>query len=125
MILTILLSLWMLIFAWAYSLGLLITQGFGEFGLDSLASLALSTLLWPAATPLTWAVRLLHHRSRLPGLRLRGRPGSGAFVAAAIGGGVGIVGAVVLIVLTSLPAWLILGITVIVQRDRESSASAA
>ncbi len=65
MILTILLSLWMLIFAWAYSLGLLITQGFGEFGLDSLASLALSTLLWPAATPLTWAVRLLHHRSRL------------------------------------------------------------
>ncbi len=65
MILTILLSLWMLIFAWAYSLGLLITQGFGEFGLDSLASLALSTLLWPAAIPLTWAVRLLHHRSRL------------------------------------------------------------
>ena len=121
MILTILLSLWLLIFVWAYSL---ITQGFGEFELDSLPSLALTTLLWPAAIPLTWAVRLLHHRSRLLAYGCAVVLAPASFVAAAIGG-VGIVGAVVLIVLTSLPAWLILGITVIVQRDRESSASAA
>ena len=121
MILTILLSLWMLIIAWAYSL---ITQGFGAFSLDSLPYLALSTLLWPAAIPLTWAVRLLHHRSRLLAYGCAVVLVPASFVAAGIGGGVGIVGAVGLIVLTSLPAWLILGITVIVQRDRESPAPA-
>ena len=122
MILTILLSLWMLIIAWAYSL---ITQGFGAFSLDSLPSLALSTLLWPAAIPLTWAVRLLHHRSRLLAYGCAVVLVPASFLAAGIGGGVGIGGAVGLIVLTSLPAWLILGITVIVQRDRESPAPAA
>ena len=122
MILTILLSLWMLIIAWAYSL---ITQGFGAFSLDSLPYLALSTLLWPAAIPLTWAVRLLHHRSRLLAYGCAVVLVPASFVAAGIGGGVGIVGAVGLTVLTSLPAWLILGITVIVQRDRESPAPAA
>ena len=121
MILTILLSLWLLIFAWAYTL---ITLGFGAFGLDSLPSLALSTLLWPAAIPLTWAVRLLHHRSRLLAYGCAAVLVPASFVAVVIGGGVGIGGAVVLTVLTSLPAWLILGITVIVQRDRESPAPA-
>ena len=125
MILTILLSLWLVIIAWAFSLGSLITQGFGEFELDSLAYLALSTLLWPAAIPLTWAVRLLHHRSRLLAYGCAVVLVPASFLAAGIGGGVGIGGAVGLIVLTSLPAWLILGITVIVQRDRESPAPAA
>ena len=118
MILTILSSLWLLTLAWAIMLG------FGEFELDSLPSLALTTLLWPAAIPLTWAVRLLHHRSRLLAYGCAAVLVPASFVAVVIGGGVGIGGAVVLTVLTSLPAWLILGITVIVQRDRESPAPA-
>ena len=119
MILTILSSLWLLTLAWAIMLG------FGTFELDSLPSLALSTLLWPAAIPLTWAVRLLHHRSRLLAYGCAAVLVPASFVAVVIGGGVGIGGAVVLTVLTSLPAWLILGITVIVQRDWESPAPSA
>ena len=118
MILTILSSLWLLMLAWA------ITLGFGTFELDSLPSLALTTLLWPAAIPLTWAVRLLHHRSRLLAYGCAAVLAPASVVAVPIGGGVGIVGAVGLTVLTSLPAWIILGITVIVQRDRESPAPA-
>ena len=84
--------------------------------------LLLFGLTWPAGVPLTLAVRLLYRRSPvlacICGLIL----GLAAAAGAIIGGLLGPIGVVAYPVAASLPAWILLGILIIVKRGRGNQA---
>ena len=118
MIRTVIFSIWLPILVIAVSIA---RFGF-ETNLDNLdwmQFLRLFALAWPAAIPLTLAVRLLHRRSRILAYLCALGLGIGSIYTATFGGLLGPVGVVGFTILASLPAWLLLGILKMAQRDRD------
>ncbi len=121
MIRTILYSLWLPLLVVGISV---VRFGF-QFvisGPDFNQFLALFALGWPAAVPLTLAVRLVHRRSRVLALLCALVLGPVALVGAIVGGLLGPIGVVVYPVVASLPAWALLGILALTQRGKRSHA---
>ena len=116
MVRTILYSLWLPV--------LVIVVSFIRFGFTAplegpgimgaamfLTSVAtLFVLAWPAAIPLTLAVRLLHRRSPVLAYLCALILGAGSVWAVIMGGLFGPVGVVVYALIMSIPAWALLGI---------------
>ncbi len=76
----------------------------------------LFALAWPAAIPLTLAVRLLHRRSQVLAYVCALILGAGSVLAVIVGGLFGPVGVVVYTLIAALPAWILLGILAKFQR---------
>ena len=121
MIRNILYSLWLPL--------LVVGVSVARFGLNSVFSgpdlnqvLMLFALSWPAAAPLTLAVRLVHRRSPVLAIVCALVLGPVALAGAIIGGLLGPVGVVGYPVAASLPAWVLLGILALTQRGRRSQA---
>ncbi len=70
----------------------------------------LFALAWPAAIPLTLAVRLLHRRSQVLAYVCALILGAGSVLAVIVGGLFGPVGVIVYALIAALPAWILLGI---------------
>ena len=104
---TILSSLWLPVLVLTISL-----VRFGPGGMAHGSGLAdilwLFALTWPAAIPLTWAVRLMHRRSRLLAYGCGAVLGLAAAWGAIAGGLLGPVGVVAWVLVPALPAWIIL-----------------
>ena len=121
MIRTILYSLWLPILVVAIAV---VRFGF-QFvlsGPDLNQFLVLFALAWPAAVPLTLAVRLVHRRSPVLAIVCALVLGPVALAGAIMGGLLGPVGVVGYPVVASLPAWALLGILALTQRGRRSQA---
>ena len=70
----------------------------------------LFALAWPAAIPLTLAVRLLHRSSQVLAYVCALILGAGSVLAVIVGGLFGPVGVIVYALIAALPAWILLGI---------------
>ena len=81
-------------------------------------------LTWPAAIPLTLAVRLMHRRSRVLAYLCAAVLGLGTALAVIIGGLFGPVGVVIYSLIAALPAWIILGILTMSHRGAKGQARA-
>ncbi len=122
MIRTILYSLWLPVLVIVVSV---IRFGFntplegpGFMGITMLlmSVVTLFALAWPAAIPLTLAVRLLHRRSQVLAYVCALILGAGSVWAVIVGGLFGPVGVVVYALIAALPAWILLGILAKFQR---------
>ncbi len=116
MIRTILYSLWLPVlvvvvsaFRFGFSTPL---EGPGFMGTIMLlmSVVTLFALAWPAAIPLTLAVRLLHRRSQVLAYVCALILGAGSVWVVIVGGLFGPVGVVVYALIAALPAWILLGI---------------
>ena len=121
MISTILYSLWLPILV-------VVVSGF-RFGFQGLVPgpdlntyLTLFALAWPAAIPLTLAVRLLHRRSKVLAYPCGLVLGAASYFTVVLGGLFGASGVIACTIVASLPAWILLGIVVLVQRGKGSAA---
>ena len=95
---------------------------FGISGPDLNQFLLLFALGWPAAGPLTLAVRLVHRRSPVLAIVCALVLGPVALAGAIMGGLLGPVGVVGYPVAASLPAWVLLGILALTQRGKRRQA---
>ena len=112
MVRTIIFSLWLPI--------LVLAAAFVRFGFEAPADgpglvgiLMLFALTWPAAIPLTLAVRLINRRAPVLSYVCALVLGLGSAYMATVGGLLGPVGVIVYTIVASLPAWIVLGILVI------------
>ena len=121
MIRTILYSLWLPLLVVGISVVRFGFQ-FGISGPDLNQFLMLFALGWPAAVPLTLAVRLVHRRSPVLAIVCALVLGPVALAGAIMGGLLGPVGVVGYPVAASLPAWVLLGILALTQRGKRSQA---
>jgi hypothetical protein len=121
MIRTILYSLWLPLLVVGVSVARFGFQ-FISSGPDLNQFLILFALTWPAAVPLTLAVRLIHRRSPVLAIVCALVLGPIALAGAIMGGLLGPVGVVGYPVATSIPAWILLGILALTQRGRRSQA---
>lgn len=88
---------------------------------NAVAMIALMVLFaWIAAFPLTLAVAVLHRRVRVLAYVCGVLLAPLTVYGAVIGGLFGPVGVVLYPLVLSLPAWIVLGITVLVQRRRSN-----
>ena len=104
---TILFSLWLPVLVLIISLVRFGAGGLAH-GFGAADFLLLFALTWPAAIPLTWAVRLMHRRSPVLAAGCGAVLGLAAAWGAIVGGLLGPVGVVALPLVAALPAWLIL-----------------
>ena len=116
MIRTILYSLWLpalvvVVSAFRFSFSTPL-EGPGIMGTIMLlvSVVTLFALAWPAAIPLTLAVRLLHRRSQVLAYVCALILGAGSVLAVIVGGLFGPVGVIVYALIAALPAWILLGI---------------
>ncbi len=84
--------------------------GFMRIIMFLMSFVTLFALAWPAAIPLTLAVRLLHRRSQVLAYVCALILGAGSVLAVIVGGFFGPVGVVVFTLIAALPAWILLGI---------------
>ena len=112
MVRTIIYSLWLPILVLAASL---VRFGFEApaDGPGLIGVLMLIALTWPAAIPLTLAVRLINRRAPVLSYVCAVVFGLGSAYMATIGGLFGPVGVVVYTMAASVPAWIVLGILVV------------
>ena len=122
MIRTILYSLWLpalvvVVSAFRFSFSTPL-EGPGIMGTIMLlvSVVTLFALAWPAAIPLTLAVKLLHGRSPVLAYVCALILGAGSVLAVIVGGLFGPVGVVVYPLIAALPAWILLGILAKFQR---------
>ena len=118
MIRTVIFSIWLPILVIALTI---VRFGF-ENVLDNpdwMQFLWLFALAWPAAIPLTFAVRLLHRRSRILAYLCALGLGIVLIFTATFGGLLGPVGVIGFTTLASLPAWLLLWILKMAQQNRD------
>ena len=89
--------------------------GIGGVGMGPSATdmLLLFAFTWPAAFPLTLAVRLLHNRSRIVAYVCGALLGAGAVYGVIVGGLLGPVGVIGYALAASVPAWIVLGVLAI------------
>ena len=118
MIRTVIFSIWLPI--------LVIALTIVRFGFENVLDnpdwtqfLWLFALAWPAAIPLTLAVRLLHRRSRILAYLCFLGLGIVSIFTATFGGLLGPVGVVGFTIVASLPAWLLLWILKMAQQNRD------
>ena len=104
---TILYSLWLPVLVLVISLVRFGAGGMGH-GPGVTDILWLFALTWPAAIPLTWAVRLLHSRSRILAYGCAAIFGTAAAWGAIVGGLLGPIGIVAYVLVAALPVWIIL-----------------
>ena len=111
MVRTIIFSLWLPVLVLATSF---VRFGFGAppGGPGLFGILMLFALTWPAAIPLTLAVRLINRRAPVLSYVCAVVFGLGSAYMATIGGLLGPVGVVVYTIVASVPAWIVLGILV-------------
>ncbi len=95
-------------------------EGPGLMGIVTLFALA-----WPAAIPLTLAIRRLHRRSRILAYGCAVVLGLGSAWTVILGGLFGPIGVVLYTLIASLPAWILLGILAKFQGDMGSQPSNA
>ena len=112
MVRTIIFSLWLPVLVLAAAF---VRFGFGPAadGPGLIGILMLIALTWPAAIPLTLAVRLINRRAPVLAYVCALGVGLGSAYMATVGGLLGPVGVVVYTIVASLPAWIVLGILVI------------
>ena len=112
MVRTIIFSLWLPVLVLAASF---VRFGFGApaDGPGLIGILMLIALTWPAAIPLTVAIRLINGRAPVLSYVCALLLGLGSAYMATVGGLLGPVGVVVYTIVASLPAWIVLGILVI------------
>ena len=103
---TILSSLWLPVLVLIISLFRFGAEGITHAGATDI--LWLFALTWPAAIPLTWAVRLMHRHSPLLASGCAAVLGSATAWGAIVGGLLGPIGVVAYALLAALPAWIIL-----------------
>lgn len=103
---TILSSLWLPVLVLIISLVRFGVEGIGHAGATDI--LWLFALTWPAAIPLTWAVRGLHRHSPLLASGCGAVLGLAAAWGAIVGGLLGPIGVVAYALVAALPAWIIL-----------------
>ena len=103
---TIMYSLWLPVLVLIISLVRFGVQGIGHAGATDI--LWLFALTWPAAIPLTWAVRGMHRHSPLLACGCAAVLGLAAAWGAIVGGLLGPVGVVAWALVAALPAWIIL-----------------
>ena len=105
-VVTILSSLWLPVLVLIISLVRFGVQGIGHAGATDI--LWLFALTWPAAIPLTWAVRLMHRHSPLLACGCAAVLGLASAWGAIVGGLLGPIGVVAWALVAALPAWIIL-----------------
>ena len=105
---TILSSLWLPVLVLIISLVRFGVQGIGHAGATDI--LWLFALTWPAAIPLTWAVRMMHRHSPLLAFGCAAVLGSATAWGAIVGGLLGPIGVVAWALVAALPAWIILNV---------------
>ena len=103
---TILFSLWLPVLVLITSLVRFGVQGIGHAGATDI--LWLFALTWPAAIPLTWAVRGMHRHSPLLASGCVVVLGLAAAWGTIAGGLLGPIGVVAYALVAALPAWIIL-----------------
>ena len=103
---TILSSLWLPVLVLIVSLVRFGVEGIDQAGATDI--LWLFALTWPAAIPLTLAVRLMHRHSPLLASVCAAVLGLAAAWGAIVGGLLGPIGVVACALLAALPAWIIL-----------------
>ena len=103
---TILSSLWLPVLVLIISLFRFGAEGITHAGATDI--LWLFALTWPAAIPLTWAVRLMHRHSPLLACGCAAVLGLAAAWGAIVGGLLGPIGVVAWALVAALPAWIIL-----------------
>ena len=118
---TILGSLWLPVLVLAISLVRFGAGGMGH-GPGVTDILWLFALTWPAAIPLTWAVRLLHRRSRILAYVCAAVLGLAAAWGAIVGGLLGPIGVAAFVLVAALPALILLRI---LDRNRGSTGGPA
>ena len=112
MVRTIIFSLWLPV--------LVLATSFVRLGFEAPADgpgligvLMLIALTWPAAIPMTLAIRLINRRAPVLSYVCAVVFGLGSAYMVTIGGLLGPVGVVVYTIVASVPAWIVLGILVI------------
>ena len=103
---TILSSLWLPVLVLIISLFRFGAEGIVHAGATDI--FWLFALTWPAAIPLTWAVRLMHRHSPLLASGCAAVLGLATAWGAIVGGLLGPIGVVAYALLAALPAWIIL-----------------
>ena len=106
---SIVFSLWLPVAVLVVSLARFGIDGEG-MGPSPIDILMLFVFTWPAAFPLTLAVRLIHSRSRIVAYICAALLGVGAVYGVIVGGLLGPFGVVVYALVASVPAWIVLGI---------------
>ena len=109
---SIVFSLWLPLAVLVVSLARFGISG-GGMGPSATDMLLLFAFTWPAAFPLTLAVRLLHNRSRIVAYVCGALLGAGAVYGVIVGGLLGPVGVVGYALAASVPAWIVLGVLAI------------
>ena len=104
---TILSSLWLPVLVLIISLVRFGAEGMAH-GPRPTDILWLFALTWPAAIPLTWAVRLMHSRSPILAYGCAAIFGMAAAWGAIVGGLLGPIGVVAYALVAALPVWIIL-----------------